>query len=160
MAEPGGRTRNIRVYIFDHISSRNPFEVFAVVYLGLRSFTWLFLGIRPGQHGIDQVASGALALFWNGSMLAFGLTVLVSYFIADFISAKLLKMWCMIGMGASSIAYGFAFLFAYGSQRTFSAGWLILLGLACLARSAQVFREVMNYRRDLMRVKEMEGDDV
>jgi hypothetical protein len=147
----------IRVYIFDHISSRNPFEVFAVSYLALSGLNWT-LGLRPGHEGLSKVTNGAMAGFWNVSMLLFGLAVLVSYFIADWLVAKLTKMWCMLGMGASSVAYGVAFVFAFGMQRTLSAGWLILLGLACFARAGQVFREIAQYRSQMMAVRRLEDD--
>lgn len=147
------RLHRAHVYIFEHVSNRNPFEVFIITFFALSSLNYVFFGARPGQAGVETVVTASLAMFWNVVVMVCCIGILVSYLVRDFLIAELLKMWLFVAMAGSSCAYGLVFILAYGANRSLAGGWLIAIGLACLARGGQVFREIAAYRSELMRLR-------
>ncbi len=158
MTAPKRRPR-IFTYIFEHVSSRNPFEAFMILYFTFTGFSWVFLDTRPGEKGISEVISTWWPFFWNATIMVFGTGVLISYFLKDFLVQKLLKIWCLIGISGACVSYGVTLLVAYGSHRSLSWGWLVLLGLCALARAGQAGQEVIEYRQRLRLYASIEGDE-
>ncbi len=145
--------KRARVFLLEHVSSRNPFEVFAVIYLVVTGVNW-FMGIQPGGQGLQHEVGITWPYFWSGSMALFGFGTLCSYFIPDFVAGKLVKMWCMIGLFGANLAFGLALVLAYGGSRTLGGLFLVLIGVAAAARAGQCFKEVMDLRSRLVLLRD------